>query len=96
MHLLGAVLVVPAIGLVVVALAEGHDPGWHFDPRVLRPRPLLATGPPQRLLLRRELRLAAEVGKRHLAENRRRCLQMDPFMFDPHQDHPGGRILADR
>ena len=96
MDLIGAVFVVPAVGLVVVALPEVHGPRRHLHPRVLRCWPLLAAGAPQLPFIGAELLFAPQIGQGHLAENRRRGLQMDPFVFDPHQNHPRRRILADR
>ena len=95
-HFVDAILVVPAVGLVAGRLAEPHGHGRHRQPLVQRRRAVGRAGPPQPPLLGREVGPVPQFRERHLPHDHARRLQVDPFVLDSHEDHPGGRVGADR
>ena len=94
--LLDAVLVVPAVGVVIGPLAEADLAGGDREPLVRRGRPARGAGGPQPLLLGRELGAVPQFSERHLSHDHARRLEVDPLVLDPHEDHPGRGVPGDR
>ena len=94
--LLHAVLVVPAVGVVVIPLAQPHRPGRHRDPLVGGRLAASRARAPEPAFLVGELVCPPQVLERHHAHDDARGLQVDPLVLDAHEDHPGRIIPADR